>query len=116
MKKLFLCFLTLTMCLFLTPSSVNANTNTDVENSTSEKEESKGTELVLSEKDVYKRQVDTPAARFKQNHRHKSKNSGSQHHTIKSKSKLYYPRMKYRSVICPIPWQFKRPQKCYHLP
>lgn len=50
MKKLFLCFLTLTMCLFLTPSSVNANTNTDVENSTSEKEESKGTELVLSEK------------------------------------------------------------------
>lgn len=60
------------------------------------------------------RTVYTPRTWFIQNHGNESQDSGCEHHAVKTKGKLRYPRCYGCTVICPIPRQFDGPEKCDH--
>ena len=55
--------------------------------------------------------VHTPAPGLEQHHGNQSENSRGQHHTVETERKLCHAGMKQRSVICPMPRQFERPQE-----
>ena len=54
--------------------------------------------------------VDAPAAGLEKYHGEKAQKRGSEHDAVKAEGKLRNARMQERSVIGPVPWQFKYPK------
>ena len=61
------------------------------------------------------RAVHTPAAGLEQHHGDQAKNSGGQHHAVKSKGELRHAGMEECSVIVPLPGQLEGPQQRHPL-